>query len=318
MEYVTLGRTGLRVSVAGLGCGGHSRLGQSYGLSRSDSLRVLEEALDLGINVIDTAAAYGTEEIVGEAVRARRDSVVLSTKVRVVARGASPTGSTMVDPAAFGRDIEASLGRLRTSHIDILHLHGVMPDQYDYCIEMLLPVLDRFRGQGKVRFLGLTERFIHDPQHRMLVRALDDTHWDVVMTGFNVINPSAAARVLAPARARHIGTLVMFAVRRALSDPEALMVVIDDLLRGAVIERDAVRRDNPLGFLVELGGARSIVDGAYRFCRHQAGVDVVLTGTGRVDHLAANVSSLLDEPLAAPCLERLHVLFGAVDSVSGN
>ena len=66
MQHVTLGRTGLEVSVAGLGCGGHSRLGQSYGATEAESIAVVHCALDLGINLVDTAQVYGTEEIVGQ------------------------------------------------------------------------------------------------------------------------------------------------------------------------------------------------------------------------------------------------------------
>ena len=81
MRYVTLGRTGLKVSVAGLGCGGHSRLGQRTGKTKDESVRLVRHALELGINVIDTAEVYGTETIVGEALQnVARDEVVLSTK----------------------------------------------------------------------------------------------------------------------------------------------------------------------------------------------------------------------------------------------
>ena len=80
MQHTTLGRTGMQVSVAGLGCGGHSRLGQSYGASEDESIAVIRRALDLGINLVDTAQVYGTESIVGKAIRGRRDEVVLSTK----------------------------------------------------------------------------------------------------------------------------------------------------------------------------------------------------------------------------------------------
>ena len=71
MQYTTLGRTGLKVTVAGLGCGGNSRIGQGAGLSTAQSVALVREALDLGVNFIDTAEAYGTEEIVGEAIKGR-------------------------------------------------------------------------------------------------------------------------------------------------------------------------------------------------------------------------------------------------------
>lgn len=69
MDRIRLGRTGLDVSVAGLGCGGHSRLGQRAGASEQHSVDIVRAALDLGINFIDTAIAYRTETIVGKAIR---------------------------------------------------------------------------------------------------------------------------------------------------------------------------------------------------------------------------------------------------------
>src|SRR3981189_2341470 len=81
MEYVTLGRAGLKVSVAGLGCGGFSRLGLGTGKSTAEAVALVRQALDMGVNLLDTAAAYGTEGVVGEAIKSvPRDSVVIATK----------------------------------------------------------------------------------------------------------------------------------------------------------------------------------------------------------------------------------------------
>src|SRR5215468_8598768 len=81
MDYKPLGKTGLTVSVAGLGCGGNSRLGLSRGASFDDCVAIVRTAIDLGVNFLDTAEAYGTEEIVGAAVRKHdRDKLVISTK----------------------------------------------------------------------------------------------------------------------------------------------------------------------------------------------------------------------------------------------
>ena len=81
MQYTTLGKTGLKVSVAGLGCGGNSRIGLGTGLSEAQSVALVREALNLGVNFLDTANAYETEGVVGKAIKGRpRDSVVISTK----------------------------------------------------------------------------------------------------------------------------------------------------------------------------------------------------------------------------------------------
>ena len=76
--------------------------------------------------------------------------------------------------------------------------------------------------------------------------------------------------------------------------------------------------DDPLGFLTNSGDASSVPNSAYRYCRHTPGVDVVLTGTGKIEHLKQNVASILEPPLSAASLERLDTLFGKVASVSGN
>ena len=318
MDSVTLGRTGLEVSVAGLGCGGHSRLGQGYGGSREASVNVVRTAIGLGVNFIDTAAVYGTEDIVGEAIGADRDRLVISSKLQIVPPGASVLGQDFLRADAFIENVEGSLSRLGTDWLDILHVHGIIPDQYAYCADELVPALHKLRDAGKIRFLGLTERFIQDPQHRMLERALQDDCWDVIMTGLNVVNASAVERVLEPATDKGVGTLIMFAVRSALSDPQALRAMIDDLDADGLVDAARVDQEDPLGFLVKEGGAHSVIDGAYRFCRHQPGAHVVLTGTGSVDHLRDNVQSINGDPLHSAALERIADLFGGIDSVSCN
>jgi len=81
MEYVTLGRTGLRVSVAGLGCGGFSRLGLGRGKSEAEAVMLIHRALGLGVNLFDTAAAYDTEAVLGKALASvPRQEVVIATK----------------------------------------------------------------------------------------------------------------------------------------------------------------------------------------------------------------------------------------------
>lgn len=313
-----LGRTGLEVGAAGLGCGGHSRLGQSYGRSSNQSVALVRAAIEAGVTLIDTAAAYGTEEIVGEAVRNCRDEVVLSTKLGIVTPGTSPLGTDYIAGEDFVRLAEDSLKRLRTDHIDILHLHGVMPGQYDYCRSELVPALLKLREQGKIRYLGLTERFIHDTRHEMLRTALQDDHWDVVMTGFNFLNPSARKSVLPLTREKGVGTLVMFAVRRALGSQEVAEEIVRELISAGDIDPDSVDRENPLGFLLDPAVAATIIEAAYRFCRHEPGLDVVLTGTGSRDHLRENLAALALPALPPDVRERLESIFGNVDSVSGN
>ncbi len=312
MEFSTLGRTGLKVSVAGLGCGGPSRLGLRDKKSETECIALVQRALELGVNFLDTAEVYGTEEIVGKAIsRLPRDSLVLSTKKTFPLAGVR-------DPMRqLRKSLEQSLRRLGTDHIDIYHLHGVEPERYAHASE-LFPLLVKLREEGKVRFLGVTEAFVEDPTHRMLQQALGDGYWDVVMVGFNLLNQSARASVFPQTRERNIGVLNMFAVRRALSRPERLREVWAELVRKGLVDPSACNPKDPLDFLLKEGKASTTVDGAYRYCRHEPGVHVVLSGTGSVEHLNANIESVLKPPLPAVVLARLEETFARADCISGN
>src|SRR5713226_766100 len=313
MEYVALGRTGVKVSVAGLGCGGPSRLGLRDNKSEKECIALIRQAMDLGVNFLDTAEVYGTEEIVGKAIAAvPRDQIIISTKK------AFPLADPRDPAGEVRKSLEQSLRRLRTDYIDVYHVHGVEPQDYDYARTKVLPVLLKLREQGKIRSIGITEAFVEDTTHRMLQRALKDDYWDVVMAGFNMLNQSASKSLLPLTRERGVGVLVMFAVRKALSRPERLREVWAALVKKGLVDRDACNPEEPLDFLLRDGKASSIIDAAYRFCRHEPGVHVVLTGTGSADHLKANIESLTKSPLPAAVTARLKEIFARVDSVTGN
>lgn len=313
MDYTTLGRSGLKVSVAGLGCGGPSRLGLRENKTEKEALALIRQALDMGVNFLDTAEVYGTEEIVGKAIAAvSRDQIIISTKKKFPLTDPS-------DPAGeIRKSLEQSLRRLRTDYIDIYHAHGVEPGDYAYVSTELLPVLLKMRQDGKIRFAAISEAFVDDPAHRMLQQALEDDHWDVIMAGFNMLNQSARKAVLPLTRERNVGVLVMFAVRKALSRPERLREVWAELAQKGLVDRDACNSRDPLDFLLRDGKASTIVDAAYRFCRHEPGVHVVLSGTGSSDHLKANIESLTKPPLPVPVTARLKEIFGKVDCITGN
>src|SRR5712691_2657619 len=180
MEYTTLGRTGLKVSVAGLGCGGFSQLGLGTGKSEADAILIIREALDLGVNLFDTAAAYGTEPVLGKALRSvPRDRVVICTKAPF---GVSNPHSTSQSAVA---SLDRSLKQLGTDYIDLYQLHGVAPRGYDHAFSVLAPALLREKEKGKFRHLGITETAPGDPEHEMAPRACRDGVWDVLMCAFH-------------------------------------------------------------------------------------------------------------------------------------
>ncbi|MGR3659697.1 MAG: aldo/keto reductase [Paracoccaceae bacterium] len=316
MDYVDFGNTGLKVSVAGLGCGGHSRLGLSLGATTDQSVDVVRAAIDLGVTFLDTAADYHTEEIVGLAIKSQRDKIILSTKGAVDHRSKNGAADTLATPAELRASFHASLKKLNTDYIDIYSLHGVPLKRYDYCLSHLLPELLKLRDEGKIRCIGITEQFIVDPSHQMLTRALKDDIWQVIMVGFNMLNPSARNTVFNHTKPKGIATQIMFAVRRALSQPEALSTLLHSLVQDGHLAADAYNPDTPLGFLRD--DSASLTNAAYRFCRHEPGVDLVLTGTSNIKHLRENIAAINDAPLSQKSTEHLRTLFGHINSVSGN
>jgi aryl-alcohol dehydrogenase-like predicted oxidoreductase len=314
MEYTTLGSTGLRVSVAGLGCGGPSRLGLRDGADSVDhAVGLINQALDLGVNFFDTAQSYGTESVVGKAIQGTsRDKLVISTKKTL------PPADHAHPAEEVRRSLEQSLRALNTDYIDVYHLHGVEPKDYRFAKENLMPEMRRLKEQGKIRFIGVTEGFVQDPKHEMLQDSLKENLWDVVMVGFNLLNPSACNTIFPLTQRKQVGLLNMFAVRRALSQPQRLKEMVAELMDKGKISRGAVNLDEPLDFVLAGSDAKSLPEAAYRYCRHTPGVDVVLTGTGNPEHLRENIAAISRPPLPQRVLDKLAALFGRLDHLTGN
>jgi aryl-alcohol dehydrogenase-like predicted oxidoreductase len=308
MDYRPLGKTGLTVSVAGLGCGGNSRLGLRRGASVEECVSVVRTAVDLGVNLIDTAEAYGTEEIVGTAARSYdRDKLVISTKA--IFRGSDDTAETVT------RRVEASLKRLGLDYVDIFHFHAVNPASYEHHRDVLAPALVRLKEQGKVRHIGITETGPNDPEQKMLGRAIHEAPWEVMMLAYSLANQGARRTIFPVTERCGIGTLLMFVVRNIFSNADYRRAVFARLVEQGRLDASVLSDGDPLAFLVADGGAESITDAAYRYARHERGVDVVLFGTGNKAHVAANVESILRPPLPPSVIERLHASFGHLTGV---
>jgi len=312
MQYKMLGNTGLKVSVAGLGCGGNSRIGLGAGLTETQSIALVRAALDLGVNFIDTAMAYGTEGIVGKAIKGRpRDSVVVSTKSHF----SGFDGKDVLPSDALVANLEASLRALDIDYVDIFHIHGLSPPLYDRAMAEVVPALLREKAKGKLRHLAVSETAPRDPGHTMLERAVEEPAWEVFMLAFHMMNQNARNRLLARTQANKIGTLCMFAVRNIFSRPGLLQQTMADLAAEGKLPPALAQAKDPLGFLVHEGGAASVIDAAYRFARHEPGIDVVLFGTSSVDHLKANIASILRPPLPAADVAQLYTQFGHLTGV---
>ena len=244
MEFTTLGRTGLKVSVAGLGCGGPSRLGmRNDPQSANHAVALVKQAIDLGVNFLDTAQNYGTESVVGKAIAGMpRDRLVISTKKTL------PPADHSDPEAEVVKGLEQSLKLIGTDYIDVYHLHGVEPKDYDFAKDRLMPAMRRLEGARK------------DSLHRRhgRIRGRLDAHGSAgrsqgrfVGRGDGRLQPAEslwrARRFFRSPKNNGAGVLNMFAVRRALSQPERLKEICAELAAKGLVAKDAFEGADPLG-----------------------------------------------------------------------
>ena len=312
MQYTTLGRTNLRVSVAGLGTGGFSRLGLKAGKSEAEAARLIQEAVDLGINFIDTAASYGTEGVVGRALKSiPRQSLVIATKA-AIRRNHDWWSADRVVGA-----LDNSLRFMGTDYVDVFNLHGVETPEYDYGLEKIAPALLKEKAKGKIKHIGITENPINDFSNEMLRRALRDPVWEVFMVGFHMLHQGARRNVFPITREKGIGTLLMFAVRSMFADPPRIAREMRAMAEQGLVDKSLGETDDPLGFLVHAAGAANVTEAAYRYVRHEPGVDVVLFGTGSAKHLRENIAAINKPPLPETDRAKLKTLFGHLENGVG-
>ena len=151
---------GLEVSRIGLGAMGMSHGYTGAGSDDDESIRTIHRALDLGVTFIDTAEIYGpyvNEELVGRALKGRRDRVVLATKFGLVAHDGRGPWTLDSSPDNIRIAVEGSLRRLDTDHIDLYYQHRVDPQTP---IEDTMGALAALVEQGKIRYVGLSEAWI--------------------------------------------------------------------------------------------------------------------------------------------------------------
>lgn len=201
MTYHTLGRSGLKVSPLCLGAmmfGGPA--------NEADSFRIIDRALDAGINFIDTANIYtagASERIVGQALRGRRDRVILATKVRGP-RGDGPNDQG-TSRGHILREVEASLSRLGTDYIDLYYLH--YPD-YDTPLDESLSAMNDCVRAGKVRYIGCSNFYAWQVCEGVWMS--ERHHWaafTAVQPLYNIVNRDAEVELLPFCRQYGLGVV---------------------------------------------------------------------------------------------------------------
>ena len=323
MQYRRLGRTGLNLSVLSLGSGGPNQFGQMRYVPKKDICALVRRALDFGINYFDTANAYTNSEILlGEALRGiPRDRFYLSSKVFPLHENA------FINAADVRRRVEQSLRKLGVDTLDIFCFHKVRPELYDETTERLMPALQDLRAEGKIRHIGITESSNHDPQHRMLKRALQDNLFDTIMVSYHMVNRSAELEIFPLAQAKDVGVIGMLPARHLVSrNLRERSMVFSRALRACLASKPTpndliIRLRVALSALLQAGSNRQpsviresgedslvLPAAAYTFAISQPAITTVLTGTTNSVHLEQNVRAALARALTPKEIDQLQIL----------
>jgi len=323
MEYRDLGKTGLRVSTLGFGCGNVG--GLMVRGTPAERERAVARAIELGINYFDTAPSYGdgvSERNLGQALRALNAPVYVGTKFRLSADDVRDVRG------AIARSLEASLARLGMERVDLLQLHNhIALDRRGGLVgvgdllDAVIPALQSLQQQGKTRFHGVTGFGDTAALHRVLTAGDLDT----IQVCYNLLNPSAGVRVppgfpaqdfgslLTRARERRMGVigirvLAAGALSGVASRHPVAVPTVDPLASGPDYATD-VRRAQMLDVLVREGYAESLVEASLRFAIGSDAVSTVLVGYSSLEHLEAAAASVSRGPLPPPALGRLAGLW---------
>ena len=318
MDYRTLGKTGLRVSALGFGCGNVG--GLMIRGAPAERERAVARGLELGINYFDTAPSYGdglSERHLGQALRALRATPYVGTKFRLEpAEWRDAAG-------AIPRALEGSLERLGMERVDLFQLHnliGATPSA-DQVLNEVVPALERLREQGKLRYYGITALGDTAALHRVVGAGRLDT----AQVCYNLLDPSAGMpvpagfpaqdfdRLLDRAGQHQVGVIVIRVLAAgALSGSAARHPVavpsVDPIASGPDYATD-VGRAQALAPLVSAGHAGSLVEAALRFPLGHAAVSTVLLGYSSLEHLEAAAVAVGKGPLPAAAVQRLEQLW---------
>ena len=293
MQTRTLGKTGIEVTRLGLGLAEVSRQ-ELRGRGTTGAAKVLNLALDVGINFLDTAPCYAsTEELIGSAVSHRRDEFFLASKCgHAVETELEPWTRELI-----AESVDRSLRRLNTDYLDILQLHSCDLEtlKRGESIEAVI----RAREEGKTRFIG------YSGDNEAALWAVRSGLFDTLQTSFNLVDQNARRELLGIAHAKDMGIII----KRPLGN--GVWGKTGSPYRYA---NDYFERAQIMNGLGPIDGAPQdpiLLAMGFLFAHDE--ISTAIIGTHNPDHLRANVEMLESElPIPSEAVEELHRRFDAV------
>jgi aryl-alcohol dehydrogenase-like predicted oxidoreductase len=304
VKYRRFGKTNWQISTISMGCWG---IGGQWGtVAEGEAIRTIQTAVDLGVTLFDTADAYGlgvSEELVGKALRGRRDGVYVATKVGNFARRLGHPLSYVV-PEHVYLCCDASLGRMKVDVIDLYQCHiGNLDDP-----SIFLEAFERLVEQGKIRRYGISTNSLD-----VLKRFNRDGTCATCQINYSILNQTAAADILPYCQQKDIGTLIRGPIAQGvLAGKFDENTTFDDQVRagwnaGEGRERflRQVRQADQLRFLERSG--RTMAQAALQFVLSNPAVTAAIPGAKNVAQIQANAAAA-DGALTVDESEKIYQL----------
>ena len=325
MDYRPLGSTGINVSEIGFGCGNVG--GLMIRGDHGDQVTAVARAMELGINYFDTASSYGdgqSETNLGRVLQELSADVYVGTKFRVTTHEPGRVKGNVI------ASVEESLTRLRRERVDLIQMHNhvestaaggsVSPEE---TLGEVADALRELRDQGKVGFWGMTAV----GETAALHRVIDSGTLNTIQSVYNLVNPSAGARVppgfdmpdygnqIQRAADNGMGVLVIRVLAAGALSGEAArhpvaVPTVAPIGSGRDYDQDQSRGEG-FRFLLQEGYTDSLVEASLRFALTNPGVSSVLVGYSSLEHLDQAVEIAALGPLPAEAMARLPEVWSA-------
>jgi aryl-alcohol dehydrogenase-like predicted oxidoreductase len=291
MKYRILGRTGLRVSAVGLGTMVHA--GHFGPMDDRESLSAIETALELGVNLIDTSDAYGagySETLLGQALRGKRDRIILATKGGNVMVGPD-RGKRNFSAAYISRVMDESLKRLQTDYVDLYQLHNPTVDVIER--GEVWDLLERAKQAGKVRHYGVSINTIDEG-----VAAVNGGRADTVQLEYNLLAQEPAEKIFPLAQKANVAIIARVPLRRGILTGK-LTAADDGRFQGEDVRarsfkgepfRQELAKAEQLRFLVD-GNVQTFAQAAIAFCLAHPAVSTAIPGARNAQQMRDNAAA---------------------------
>jgi aryl-alcohol dehydrogenase-like predicted oxidoreductase len=291
MKYRILGRTGLQVSAVGLGTMVHA--GHFGPMDDRESLSAIETALELGVNFIDTSDAYGagySETLLGQALRGKRDRIILATKGGNVMVGPD-RGKRNFSAAYISRVMDESLKRLQTDYVDLYQLHNPTVDVIER--GEVWDLLERAKQAGKVRHYGVSINTIDEG-----VAAVNGGRADTVQLEYNLLAQEPAEKIFPLAQKANVAIIARVPLRRGILTGK-LTAADDGRFQGEDVRarsfkgepfRQELAKAEQLRFLVD-GNVQTFAQAAIAFCLAHPAVSTAIPGARNAQQMRDNAAA---------------------------